>query len=511
MKKMLLLACMGIAHFVNGQITGPSSLYGGTDWDYSRGIAPAPGGGFVSVGETFSNNGDIPANLGAFDGWAFRTDASGTLSWSFNFGGTDYDYLQKVQPTPDGAFIAAGYSWSNDGDCVGNHGNQDAWVMKFSATGDVIWSKLFGGFASDFAYDIITTSDGGYAFCGETWSQSGDVVGNPDNGAAQIWIVKLDADGNITWSMTYGGSDGDYGYRLNQTPDNGFICIGETSSNNVQVSNNHGNEDIWVVKTSSGGTLEWAKTYGGSGSDQGRDIQPTADGGYILVAAANSNNPEGDITGSHGFFDAWVAKLTSTGDIEWSRMYGGSGEDEGMEIYPTQNGYIVMGHTRSFDGDFGGITGDVDTFLMKIEADGDIVWADTFGTSADDRCYNLFKQGNQYTMAGYSSSLEGSLGTPHGGRDAWLMQVTDNDPLAVFSTEAQLIKAYPNPVRHTLSFSGEQALESVAIYNAIGILVKSKDFDTLGRSIDVSDLQTGTYLATVKTKDATKTFTIIKK
>ena len=160
-----------------------------------------------------------------------------------------------------------------------------------------------------------------------------------------------------------GSSTDDQGYDIRQTPDGGFIVTGYSSSNDGDVSGNHGGEDVWVVKLNNTGTIQWQKSFGGSENDEGYSVQLTTDGGYIICGQSASNN--GDVTGNHGNSDVWVVKLNSAGSIQWQKSFGGSGEDAGLIWQTTDGGYIVVGYTSSNDGDITGNHGGDDAWVIN--------------------------------------------------------------------------------------------------------------------------------------------------
>ncbi|MGB4094684.1 MAG: T9SS type A sorting domain-containing protein, partial [Bacteroidales bacterium] len=150
----------------------------------------------------------------------------------------------------------------------------------------------------------------GYIVAGETWSNDGDVSGN--HGNSDYWVVKLNSSGDIEWQKCLGGTNSDWAYSIQQTNDSGFIVAGYTHSNNGDVSGNHGYYDYWVVKLNSSGDIEWQKCIGGTNYEFANSIQQTSDGGFIVAGETLSNN--GDVSGNHGYSDAWVVKLTNEPD-----------------------------------------------------------------------------------------------------------------------------------------------------------------------------------------------------
>jgi hypothetical protein len=235
-----------------------------------------------------------------------KLSATGAIQWQKCLGGSGWDVATSIQQTSDGGFIVAGRTNSNDGDVTGNHGNDDFWVVKLSATGEIQWQKSLGGSNDDWATSIQQTSDGGFIVAGSTDSNDGDVTGN--HGNDDFWVAKLSSTGAIQWQKSLGGSGDELAESTQQTSDGGFIVTGWTTSNDGDVTGNHGGKDFWVVKLSSTGAIQWQKSLGGSGTDVAESIQQTSDGGFIVAGYTASN--DGDVTGNHGYDDFWVVKLS---------------------------------------------------------------------------------------------------------------------------------------------------------------------------------------------------------
>jgi hypothetical protein len=182
----------------------------------------------------------------------------GNIVWQKCLGGSSSESTlwQKglvIQQTADGGYVINCLTYSNDGDVSGNHGGRDIWVVKLNDLGNIEWQKCLGGSGEETTTSIEQTSDGGYIIDGTTTTNDGDVSGY--HGDTDIWVVKLNDSGNIEWQKCLGGSDYElhpYGApSVQQTTDGGYILIGNTSSNDGDVSGNHGFPDIWVIKLSS--------------------------------------------------------------------------------------------------------------------------------------------------------------------------------------------------------------------------------------------------------------------
>jgi len=343
--------------------------FGGGNYDYALNIKQTLDGGYVVVGNTYSTQGDVTGHHGVpSDVWVVKMDATGTLQWQKSLGGTANDFGYDIIQSTDGGYIVACSSTSTDGDVAGNHGGVDAWIVKLSNTGDLVWQKTLGGTGFDAAYSVQQTANGGCIIAGYTASNDGDVTGN--HGGQDTWVVKLSATGTIQWQKTVGGTMDDFAYNIQQTAEGGYIVAGYTKSNDGDLTGNHGGgSDAWVVKLNSSGNIEWQKTLGGSGTEDAMSVQQTADGGYIVGGYTDSN--DGDVTGNHGGNDAWVVKLSTTGIIKWQKALGGStGWDQANSIQQTADfGYIVAGFSNSYDGDITVKFGDYDFWVVKLAAD----------------------------------------------------------------------------------------------------------------------------------------------
>lgn len=264
------------------------------------------------------------------------------IEWQKALGGTGSDYGKSVRETTDVGYIVVGASPSNNGDVSGNHGGGDVWAVKLDADGVIEWQKCLGGSSGENGNAVRQTSDGGYIIAGDAASSNGDVSGG--NGSNDFWAIKLDADGDIEWQNSLGGSIFEWAYDVTQTTDGGYVLAGFTHSNNGDVSGSNGGVDGWVVKLNASGVLQWQKCIGGSSTDELRSVRQTTDGGFILAGRTNSNN--GNVSGNNGGYDFWVVKLDDAGDFEWQNSLGGSGNDSGQYVIQSSDGgYMAIGTT----------------------------------------------------------------------------------------------------------------------------------------------------------------------
>ncbi|MFN0175600.1 MAG: T9SS type A sorting domain-containing protein [Saprospiraceae bacterium] len=338
-------------------------LYGGSDLDFAFAIQQTTDRGFVVAGFTRSNDGDVSGNHGDYDAWVLKLDSIGGIQWQKCLGGSSWEEAWDIQQTTDGGYIVAGRSGAANGDVTVNHGSLDYWVVKLSSTGQIEWQKSLGGGLLDLAYSVSQTMDGGYIVAGESNSPDGDVSNL--HGSFDYWVVKLNFEGKIEWQKTLGGAGLDRANDIHQTKDGGYIVAGQARSSGGDVTGSHGGYDFWVVKLNETGSIEWQKALGGTAEDYGSSIHQTNDDGYVVIGQTQSNN--GDVLGNDGGADLWVVKLTDSGEIQWQKTLGGTMAEHGFSIQQTNDsGYILAGESWSSNGDLTENKGETDLWIVKL-------------------------------------------------------------------------------------------------------------------------------------------------
>jgi len=319
-------------------------------------------------------------------------------------GGTNSEYGTCVDQTSDGGFIVSGYSYVSASD--------DILLMRFNDSGAFVWSKRAAANNLDRANWVRQTADGGYIITGHsssygagsydivlmkfdstgalTWSKtaggySGDmgkcVIQTTDGayvitgftasfgGTGNIFLMKVNSAGTVLWTKMAGGGSGDQGRCVEQTPDGGFIVAGLAQSYGM------GGADVVLMKFNSAGDVEWSRTAGTTGEEYANSLCRTADGGYVIA---------GTLFGGAGTYDVLVAKFNSGGALEWARTAGGAAADYGHSVaQAADGGYVVTGTTRSFGSD------NLEVFLLKFDSAGTLSWAKTIGGGSDDEAYGL--------------------------------------------------------------------------------------------------------------------------
>ncbi|WP_229796796.1 hypothetical protein [Algibacter mikhailovii] len=397
---------------------------GGSLNELAKSIIKTNDGGYAILGHVQSSNGDVSNKPDtSFDYWILKYNETHTLQWQFSYGGSEDDRGIDIIQTNDNGYAVIGYSKSNNRDVTENNGANDFWVCKLDEAGHILWEKSFGYLGADIGNAIIQTEDNGFLITGVLDVSASNGQGNSKVSSAKrhaggdYWAIKLDATGNKQWSKFYGGTFTDTPNDIIQTNDNGYLLIGASDSDDVDVNNNKGSYDFWVVKISSFGTLLWEKSFGGSQIDEAHAICKTNDGNYFIVGDTRSN--DFDVTNNNGSADLWLIKISPDGDLIWEQNYGGSSFDVGRSISRTEdNGFIISGSSRSLDGDLEENKGQNDAWLLKIDSEGRLLWQKTIGGSNIDFAYDAIELKNKSIISiGESSSIDGDIETNKGFSD----------------------------------------------------------------------------------------------
>jgi hypothetical protein len=324
--------------------TGPSPSFrkaiGGPASEEDSSLIQTSDGGYAIAGKTESSG------AGQADVYVVKLDAHGNLQWTKTIGGENEDWGRSLIQTSDGGYAIAGYTKSFGA------GEDDVYVVKLDAKGNLQWTKTIGGKKRDRGSSLVQTSDGGYAIAGFT-----DSFGA---GETDVYVVKLDAKGNLQWTKTIGGPKRDYGLSLIQTSDGGYAIAGYTTSFGA------GYADVYVIKLDAHGNLQWTKTIGGPAGDVGNSLIQTSDGGYAIAGYTKSFGAGGE--------DVYVVKLDANGNLQWTKTIGGENEDWGYSLIQTSDGgYAIAGATQSFG------AGLLDVYVVKLDANGNLQWTKTIG------------------------------------------------------------------------------------------------------------------------------------
>ena len=398
--------------------------FGSSQWDKGNAILMTNDGGFLLGGYAGINDFDVTEIHGFSDYWLVKLNSLGIMEWEKSYGGSSLDYCRDVKQTFDGGFIMVGSTYSNDGDITSFQGDVDCWVVKVNSIGNLEWQKSLGGSDGDAGFSIAVTSDSGYIIAAGTNSQDGDVFEGTSEGSSDWWIVKLNTSGDIEWEKTYGSPFFDDGAMdVIQDTYGNFVLVGSAYGGG-DVTINNGLGDFWVIKLDANGNLIWEKSFGGSSTDIAYSLVETSDKGYLVSGETYSN--DGDVVGFHGGTqDCWLIKLDSLGNDIWKKCYGGSDADVAFSIILLMDScYVFAGASRSSDFDLSENKGITDFWIVKIDSLSNIIYEKSIGGSDYDNAYGILETSDSdLVVSGYSRSNDFDVSENNGDFDYWIVKL----------------------------------------------------------------------------------------
>jgi hypothetical protein len=314
-----------------------TKTYGGDMWDSGIAVQPASDGGYVLALASNSVSGN-------YDILLVKIDEQGETLWTKSYGGPQTEYPHAMAATADGGYVILAHTSSF------GMGSLDFYLLKVDVHGDSLWSKTYGGTASDWGGTVQQTADGGYILSGDTQS-FGDEDGD-------VFLVKTDAAGDTLWTRTYGGAGEDRAYSVLQTKDGGYLLVGKTAG--VGGADESGN----VIKTDATGAVEWTHVLEGEYSSRLLHALELSEDAY-LVAGNRYVDEAKD-------YDAYLLRLDGDGSPLWSRHFGGAEYEQANFVAQTSDGgLILVGGTNSFETDKG-----EEVYLVKTDGDGNLTSLD---------------------------------------------------------------------------------------------------------------------------------------
>jgi len=394
---------------------------GGTKGDQFLSVIQLRDGNFLYCGSTESRNGDFsrqPGQSGS-DAFLLKVDDTGGVIWKQTYGGTRDEVFYNVIEAANGDIIAIGTSGSNDQQVTNHHGvpgSDDVWLVKTNSNGQLLKERCYGGSGSESAVEvglsegIMIDQNGNILFVGQTSSNNGDVSGN--HGDYDGWIVKVDPTTfNIINSKTIGDAAYDAAYNLYEI--NGYIfvtgcksTVPYTTTDSKRVED-HGEGFATKLDATTLNTI-WYKIYGGSGSEYINSSVVTQDKNLVLTGHAASS--DGDCVGNQGF-NTWTIKINAgDGHIIWKNFTGVTGDSTAaFNMAATHDGGFLL---------VGGIYGHADSLLpdayvVRLNSNGDTLWTKRIGGSNRDFLLGVVEKNDNRILAGgqtYSLNIPGFHG-----------------------------------------------------------------------------------------------------
>lgn len=459
---------------VNLSAQAPDTLwtktYGGPGNDFGYCLDITDDAGFIIAGSYFQQAGNS-------DFYLLKTDEQGDTLWTRTYGGDHYDGARWVFQTSDNGYIVAGIDRSY------SFGENDIQLFKTDSTGNILWTRSYGGEHEEGITGGQPTADGGYILIGYTASFG--------MGSMDAWLLRLDADGDTLWTKTYGGENYDSGTSVVQTPDEGYFVL-------CNINYGFNDQGLTLIKTNPAGDSLWARRYFHN-NEFGVSIIPAADNAYLILANTLAVGDE---------FDMRLIKIEDDGDTVWTRIIGGLEIDIGYSIQQSaDNGFVICGSTGPYF--------DQDIYIIKTDPDGDTVWTKTIaGRQYGNDIGNCIRQTSDGGFV-----LTGSLLTGDAAQEVCLIKLAsgqvgiENESDNSLSYEFRLATNYPNPFNASTTIEYgllEQGHVIIEIYDLLGrrvekLIDSEQDAGTYQVIWDAKDQSSGMYFYRIQAGDYTET------
>lgn len=487
-----------------GQIIQWEMTFGGTRDEVGNNIQLSDFGGYEIFGSASSNNGDVIGHhLGtAPDAWLFGIDSNRNIISQKCFGGiSGEDAFSGLQLTNGKIFI--GSADFDDGDVSGVHNSQDIWIVRSDSSYQIIWQRCYGYEGLDYSYKIISANDNGFIFLGQVPAVIGGDV-NCMIGETDLWVVKIDSFGSIEWQTCLGSTMHDNGSSIISSRNGGYYVYGGVSGNDGNVTCLG---TVWLVRLNDSGNIIWDHCYP---SEQGTDLVEFPNGNLSLLAVTATSS----IPGYSGTDDYWIYKTDSLGAIINSFCYGGSWIDEPTSIaYCADGGVIAAGTTQSNDGLASGNHGMKDAFIVKLDSAGNREWSQCYGGSQDDIANSIVQTPDGgFVFTGSTESSDGDItSVPHGGSDLWVVKIAPA-LASIYDIENPISQlcAHFQEGKCTINFSSKTYGDfNLRMFDLLGKEIYSQKVKSLvGKNEFTFDIQTSSGIKILQLQNSSSSTTI---
>ena len=309
------------------------------------------------------------SNQGAEDLFVFKIDETGNIAWQKTYGGSKLEIPYRVKQTKDEGFIIIGVTSSDDGNIDGANGGDDVWLVKLGSDGELEWEQTYGGSGFEAGFDVIENEEGGFIVGGYATSTDGDVSSNfSGDGFTDLWLFSTNESGDIVWEKTWGGSSNESASKLTLDKQGNIVVLGNAQSTDGDVEQALGFTDLWLLNITTDGSLNWQQNIGGSSNDFSTDIAFNKDGNFVILGYSNSN--EDEFENNYGDYDIWIWELDDKGELVTQQNYGGSSQDISASLTTLLNGnFMITGYTYSSDNDVSENFGESDILTLEIGID----------------------------------------------------------------------------------------------------------------------------------------------
>ena len=366
--------------------------------------------------------------------------AQPVIAWDRTLGGESYEELNALEILPDG-IIAGGSTRSGVAFGSPSDFSWNILITKLDFNGNPVWQRTYGADQDERLWTLIPTRDGGFVAGGYSYSGINGDKTEPSRGDRDVWIIKIDAQGQLLWDKTFGGLFQDELFSLLEMPDGGFLlgCHSNSNISGDKTENSLGLHDVWMIRTDASGNMLWDKTIGGSGYEQINDLIWAPDGAVYGAGGTTSAANDGNLgpETAHGGMDFLLMKMNpANGSLYWTRRFGGAGEDYPYSLCLASNGRLYMGgRSGSMPGPAGPFNngktaafygGDSDYWMLELDTDGRKMREWSFGGSGLDDLYFIQEQPcDGLVLGGVSDSdISGNKTAAHrGSYDYWIVSI----------------------------------------------------------------------------------------
>lgn len=349
------------------------------------------------------------------------------VSWQQNIKSNTQDFLSQLSTTLDGQYLLSGSAIQNNSQLSKNQNlGYDFHIIKMNQQGHPVWDKYFGGDKHDFLTATTATQEGGFLLAGTSYSGAGFQKKSKSHGGSDIWIIKIDENGEEQWQKTLGTEAEEEVKSVIQTVDLGYFIAGNTQNKESAF----GSKDVWLVKLDKTGKVINQIYLGGEGLDEVEKIIPSKDGGALIGIYSRSNSventarktikeknidAENDSKNTNSFInetdsplllsttyqpkttenfgegDFWIVKLDKEGKVEWQKNLGGKNDDHIKTLNSSETGFIIAGESRSSSSGNKkmGVKEGTDIWVIALNLKGEELWQKGFNFNNRDVLMSL--------------------------------------------------------------------------------------------------------------------------
>lgn len=511
MKFILRLALLGICLlFLQPKILFSQfdvewyKFYGGNKDDVVVEAIQTIDGGIVVTGVTESNEGDFGQNNGMLDTYILKVNQDGELLWSKIIGGTENDYPTGIAEDSNGNLYVLLFTDSTDGLFAENYGSVDAWIYKLDPNGNLVSFNNYGGSGPEINGNISINDEDHVILTVQTASSDVDIsVEVMSNSGFNLWMAEINQSGTLIWNDIIENST-NISANKHLFHDNSLFVIGSTMATDFDFEGigSSISVDYYLFEFSQNDGLNWLIKRGGSEFDSAKSFLVNTQEEIVVIAGITYSG-DGDFDSNNGNKDAFVAVTDFVGEQIWSQTFGGSEDDDLVEIINYQDGYLLGINTTSTDFDVMSTLPGTFGWLIHIDKDGEIIWDYAVGGEGRDELQDILVVDDQFLYAFFSSNtFPLDPDSHHGADDVLVAKYSIPSVNVVDQNNDNDTRVFPNPASRFLHIEVDQEYvgESYSLSTIEGKVIQSSILSALDTNIDVTDLFSGLYILNISTE-----------